>query len=104
MGAPSTKRRRQEGAGGGGGASAARHLEDVLADLANEDTYDFNQGIENYHYERYQPISVLPTNTSTRAPINFRLDPYQGVHLNTRDMYLEYEVVVETRKQGETGI
>ena len=102
MGAPSTKRKRQEG-GAVGGASAVRHLEDVLADLANEDTYDFNQPVENYHYERYQPISVLPTNTSTRAPINFRIDPYQGVHLNTRDMYLEYEVIVEMRKPGTTG-
>jgi hypothetical protein len=80
------------------------HLEDVLADLAGEDQYDINRKVESYTYERYQPTSVLPTDSISRAPLNFRLDPFQAVYLNTRDMYLETEVIVEMQTNISSGL
>jgi hypothetical protein len=79
------------------------HLDDVLADLACEDPYDFNRNVESYSYERYQATSVLPTDSITRAPTNFRMNPFQSVYFNTRDMFLETDYTVEMQTATNRG-
>jgi hypothetical protein len=78
-------------------------LEDVLADLAAEDIYDFERSIKSYTHERFQPTSMLPTDTESRSSINFRFDPNQNVHYNTRDSFLELLTSIQMKKTTDDG-
>jgi hypothetical protein len=75
----------------------------VLKHLAAEDYTSVPYAIENYYYEKYQPTSVLPTDTDSRTPIQYRVDPFDGVHVNARDIHLENKYTAHQRFGNNGG-
>ena len=74
----------------------------VLKHLAAEDYTSVPYAIDSYYYEKYQPTSVLPTDTESRTPVLYRVDPFDGVHVNARDIHVENKYKTHQR-QGNNG-
>jgi hypothetical protein len=81
------------------GGTSIKH---VLKHLAAEDVTNVPYAVENYYYEKYQPTSVMPTDTESRTPIQYRIDPFDGVHVNARDLHLENKYIAQ-QKTGANG-
>jgi hypothetical protein len=77
-------------------ASGVEKMYRVLDALSGEHVTYVGEDVESYSVVRYQPTSVLPTGSLTRTPLVWRMDSYQGVYHNTRDLHAEYHVVFFT--------